>query len=144
MATTSKLKTDQSEAVPHQEVGCPTFELFLAEVKQLLQERGLKPSWIEELIEGDRHYLERAFAEKKLPVYAAFEVYITEDESASGHKVEDRRLKLDVSEQAMKYLQQLVEIGLWGGSVEGVANTLIQQQLASKLEAGLFRQSAHR
>lgn len=63
---------------------------------------------------------------------------MTEEESAREPGPEDRRLKLHVTAQAEKYLQQLVQIGLWGDSIEGVAMTLIQQQLASKL-AGLFQ-----
>lgn len=118
-----------------------TFNIYMAEVKRLLLEKSLRPEWVDELITGDEKYLERAFSAKKLPVYAAFEVYMTEEESTREHVAvaEDFRLKLSVTDQAKTYLLQLVKIGLWGDTVEDVAATLIQQQLASKLEAGLFK-----
>jgi len=115
-----------------------TCDIFIAEVKRLLLQKYLRLEWVDELIDGDRPYLERAYASKTLPVYAAFEVYITEDESAREPVAADRRLKVDVTDQAKTLLQQLVKIGLWGETVEDVAKTLIEQQLASKLEAGLF------
>lgn len=144
MASTPKLKAVPSEATQEQEAQFESLDIYLAEVKRLLLEKDLKPEWVNELIDGDRIYVERAFESKKLPVYAAFEVYITEEESAREPVAADCRLKLDISDQAKTYLQQLVKIGLWGDSVECVAATLIQHQLASKLEAGLFPLSANR
>lgn len=139
MASTPKLKAVSSEASQEQDAQFESLDIYLAEVKRLLLEKSLRPEWVDELIAGDRIYVERAFESKKLPVYAAFEVYITEDEAAREPVVADCRLKLEVTDQAKTYLLQLVKIGLWGDSVEDVAATLIQQQLASKLEAGLFK-----
>lgn len=137
--TTPKTKAtpgSQEQAPPAE---CATLDLYLAEVKRLLLEKGLGAKWVDDLVEGDRPFLTLAFERNTLPVAAAFEVYMTEEESAREPGPEDRRLKLHVTAQAEKYLQQLVQIGLWGDSIEGVAMTLIQQQLASKLEAGLFQ-----
>lgn len=144
MASTPKLKAVPSEAAQKQEAQFESLDIYLAEVKRFLLEKDLRPGWVDELIAGDRNYVERAFEGKKLPVYAAFEVYITEEESAREPVAADCRLKLEVTDQAKTYLQQLVKIGLWGDSVECVAATLIQQQLASKLEAGLFPVSVKR
>lgn len=134
-------KTKVTPSVPEQaaQAAFATFDLYLAEVERLLLEKGLGSKWVGELVEGDRPFLTLAFERNTLPVAAAFEVYMTEEESAREPMPEDRRLKLDITAQAEKYLQQLVHIGLWGDSIEGVAVTLIQQQLASKLEAGVFR-----
>lgn len=116
-----------------------TYNIYLAEVRRLLIGKGLGSAWVDELIERDDHFLDREFKSNRLPVYAAFELHITEEESARDPIPEDRRLKMDVSDQAMIYLEQLVKMGLWGGTAEAVAANLINQQLASKLEAGLFR-----
>lgn len=138
MAATPKLKAVSSEAAQEQDAQFDSLDIYVAEVRRLLLEKDLRAGWVDELISGDMHYVERAFESKKLPVYAAFEVYLTEEESARAPVAADCRLKLEVTDQAKTYLQQLVRIGLWGDSVEGVAAMLIQQQLASKLEAGLF------
>lgn len=116
-----------------------TMDAYLAEVKRFLLEKHLRPGWVDELVEIDLRFLQMAFEKKTPPVYAAFEVYITEVDASSEPVPQDRRLKLDITDQAKEYLQILVNIGLWGESVEAVATTLIQQELASKLEAGLFR-----
>lgn len=42
---------------------------------------------------------------------------------------DDEELGLLVSPLAMRYLEQLVEIGLWGGSPEEVARTLLARGL---------------
>lgn len=139
-----KSKIEPNEAAQEHADQFATFDTYLAEVIRLLLEKDLQLEWVDKLVEGDRHYLERAFAQKTLPIYAAFEVYMTEEESARVPAAVDCRLKLDVTDQAKTYLQQLVAFGLWGDSVECVATTLIQQQLASKLEAGLFRLSTNR
>lgn len=136
--------TPKTKATPSAQEQAPqaafaTIDLYLAEIERLLREKGLGAKWVGDLVEGDRSFLTQAFERNTLPVAAAFEVYMTEEESVREPMPEDRRLKLDVTEQAKQYLQQLVQIGLWGDSVEGVATTLIQQQLASKLEAGVFR-----
>lgn len=144
MASIPKLKAVSSEAAQPQEAQFESLGTYLTEVKRLLLEKDLRAGWVDELISGDMHYVERAFESKKLPVYAAFEVYVTELDSAREPVAEDCRLKLEITDQAKTYLQQLVKIGLWGDSVECVAATLIQQQLASKLEAGLFPVSANR
>ena len=138
------MATPKTKAIPSAQEQGPqaafaTFDLYLAEVKRLLLEKGLGAKWVDDLVEVDRPFLTLSFERSELPVAAAFEVYMTEEESAREPVPEDRRLKLDVTDQAKKYLQQLVQIGLWGDSIEGVAGTLIQQQLASKLEAGVFR-----
>lgn len=139
--TTPKTKATLTVQEQAPQAAFATFDLYLAEVKRLLLEKGLDAKWSDELVEGDRSFLTLAFERNTLPIAAAFEVYMTEEESAREPVPVDRRLKLDVTAQAEKYLQQLVHIGLWGDSVEGVAVTLIQQQLASKLEAGVFQLS---
>ena len=116
------------------------YASFLAEIKRLLLEKDLREAWVDELIERDTPYLQRAFKEGIQPIAGAFEIYITEEDSAREPAPADHRLKLDVSPHAKKYLQQLVEIGLWGETTEEVASNLIQQQLVVKLEAGLIRQ----
>lgn len=68
-------------------------------------------------------------------------VFITEEESDREPVQLDFRLKFDVSEQGKLYLKRLVELGLWGDSIEAVAKTLVEQSLAAKLESGLLRVS---
>lgn len=106
--------------------------------------KGLKPDWAQTLLDGDANYLSGAFTKGTPAIAAAFDVYITEAESAREPEAEDLRLRLDVSGQAKSYLEQLVKLGLWGDSIEAVATALIHQQLALKLEAGLFKPSARR
>ncbi len=144
MASTPKLKAVSSEVAQDQEPQFESLGTYMTEVKRLLLEKDLRPEWVDELIAGDMNFIERSFERKKLPVYAAFEVYLTEDDSARAPVPEDRRLKLDITDQAHTYLQQLVKIGLWGDSVECVATNLIHQQIAAKLESGLFRQPSSR
>jgi hypothetical protein len=144
MATT-KLKAVPNEPELVQEPPFATLDLYVSEVKRLLLEKYMdQAEWIEKLIAADMHFLECLFEKKTLPIYAAFEIYGTEAESACEPVAADQRLKLVVSEPAKTYLQQLVKIGLWGDSIEDVATTLIQQQLATKLEAGLLRVPAHK
>lgn len=114
------------------------------EIKAILIEKGLKPDWAQELIDGETNYLTVAFKKGTSAISAAFDVYITEQDSAREPEAEDLRMKLDVSGQAKSYLEQLVKIGLWGDSVEAVATTLVHQQLAAKLEAGLIKTVARR
>lgn len=111
---------------------------YLAEVKRLLLEKGLEEKWVDELIDGDAGYLALAFERGDLAVASAFEVYMTEEESQREPEPSDPRLKVDVTDQARTYLQDLVKMGLWGDSVEGVAANLLHQQLAAKLEVGLL------
>lgn len=115
-----------------------TMEAFLAVVKRLLLEKELSPEWAQELIDRDMTFLERGFSEGALPLAAAFEIYITEDEDKREPPEKDDRLKLDMPKKVEAYLSELVDIGLWGGSVEDVALTLIQQQVAAKLAAGVL------
>jgi hypothetical protein len=116
-----------------------SLEEYVAEVKRLLFERSeLRKEWVETLVQGDMHYLERAFQKNEVPVAAAFEIYFTEEESAREPVPEDCRLRVDLNEKARSHLQKLVDIGLWGDSAESVASTLIQQQLEDKLKSGLL------
>lgn len=121
-----------------QEPQIDTFDAYLSEVRRLLLGKDLQPEWVNELVEGDMPYLTRAYEEKMPPINAAFEVYVTEEELSREPEIGDHRLKLDLTEKANGYLQKLVEIGLYGNSTEDVATALIHQQLAIKLEAGLF------
>ncbi|WP_304350830.1 hypothetical protein [Comamonas testosteroni] len=118
------------------------FEAYLEAVRKLLQTRKeLSAKWIEELLEGDAIYLQNCFEKQEHPAAAALEVFITEEESAREPVQADCRLKIDVSEQGKVQLKRLVELGLWGDSVESVAKTLVEQSLAAKLESGLLRTS---
>lgn len=130
-----------AQRVQEQGAAFASIDAYVAEVKRLLIEKDLRAEWADELLSGDAHYLKLAFERYELPVEAAFEVYITEEDSAREPVPEDQRLKLDINEQVKAYLQQLVNIGLWGDSIERVAASLIHQQLASKLEAGLVSQA---
>lgn len=136
----AKIKQDTGINEPKQnkELEFSSLDLFLAEVKKILLERCLRLEWVEQLVENDMGYLEQAFEKQTLPIYAAFEIYITEDESARERVPQDNRLSLEMTDQAKSHLQRLVELGLWGDSIEGVATTLVYQQLASKLEAGVL------
>lgn len=127
---------DQSPSFPYE-----TLEAYLAEVRRLLESRGLRPEWVDELLEGDKNYVGKCFSEKASPLAAAFEIFITEEEANRVPTEEDTRLKIDVSDQARKHLQHLVGLGLWGESVEAVARALIEQSLAAKLETGLLQPS---
>jgi len=75
------------------------------------------------------------------PAAAALEIFMSEEESSREPKQADYRLKIDVSEQGKEHLRRLVELGLWGDSVETVAKALVEQSLAAKLESGLLRTS---
>jgi hypothetical protein len=141
----TKLKTVTNVPEQNQEPSFATLDIYASEVKRLLLKKySDQARWIEELVAGDMLYLEREFEKKTLPIYAAFVIYATEAELTREPVAEDQRLKLVVSESAKTYLQQLVKIGLWGESIEDVATTLIQQELASKLEAGLLRLPTHK
>ena len=119
-----------------------TLAAYLEAVRKLLQTRNeLSAKWIEELLEGDANYLQNCFEKKVHPAEAAFEVFITEEESDREPVQLDCRLKFDVSEQGKLHLKRLVELGLWGDSIEAVAKTLVEQSLAAKLESGLLRVS---
>ena len=119
-----------------------TLAAYLEAVRKLLQTRNeLSAKWIEELLEGDANYLQNCFEKKVHPAEAAFNVFITEEESDREPVQLDFRLKFDVSEQGKLHLKRLVELGLWGDSIEAVAKTLVEQSLAAKLESGLLRVS---
>lgn len=119
-----------------------TLAAYLEAVRKLLQKRNeLSAKWIEELLEGDANYLQNCFEKKVHPAEAAFNVFITEEESDREPVQLDFRLKFDVSEQGKLHLKRLVELGLWGDSIEAVAKTLVEQSLAAKLESGLLRVS---
>ena len=142
MVSTEKTKSEPAQAVaPGNGFYFESIDAYLVEVKRFLLGKNLRDEWVDQIIDGDRHWLEKAFEKKTQPVYAAFEVYITEEESAREPDAADLRLKMEVTDQAKGYLQQLVAIGLWGDSLEAVAATLLHQQLASKLEAGVFKPS---
>ncbi len=119
-----------------------TLAAYLEAVRKLLQTRNeLSAKWIEKLLEGDANYLQNCFEKKVHPAEAAFNVFITEEESDREPVQLDCRLKFDVSEQGKLHLKRLVELGLWGDSIEAVAKTLVEQSLAAKLESGLLRVS---
>jgi hypothetical protein len=119
----------------------PTLENYLGAVRKLLLSRKLSEAWVDELMTGDAIYLNNCFEKQEHPAAAAFEVYMTEEESAREPVQVDLRLKIDVSEQGKQHLKRLVELGLWGGSVEEAAKALVEQSLAAKLESGLLRVS---
>lgn len=115
---------------------------YLDAVRKLLQSRiELSTAWIEELIVGDDVYLRTCFEKQEHPAVAALNIYITEEESAREPVPEDLRLRINVSEQGKAHLKHLVELGLWGDSVEDAAKALLEQSLAAKLESGLLRPS---
>ena len=121
------------------DLGYAKLEDYLAEVRRLLLGKQLPARWVDELISLDNVYLKKCFEKPEPPVFAAFEIYITEEESAREPVQADQRLKIHVYEQATHHLQRLVELGLWGSSVEEVGKSLIVQALAAKLESGLLR-----
>lgn len=117
-----------------------TLEGYLDAVRKLLKSRKeLSEKWVEELIHSEDGYLRGCFENQEHPAAAAFQIFITEEESAREPVEADCRLKLDVSEQGKGYLKRLVELGLWGDSVEAAAKALLEQSLAAKLESGLLR-----
>lgn len=121
------------------------FDDYLAEVRRLLIDKGLREGWVDELIAGDQNFIEMSFERKiKLPIFVAFEIFAAEIESSHDPVDTDCQLKIEVSDQSKIFLQQLVDIGLWGDSVEGVAATLVQQQLAAKLESKLLHVVANK
>jgi hypothetical protein len=131
-------KNERTEEFPN------TMDAYLEEVRRLLLGKDLRAEWVQELIEGDTHYLERAFAEGQSPLAAAFEIYITEDEAKRDLPERDDRLKLNLPTKVQTYLSELVDIGLWGDCIEDVAVSLIQQQLAAKMEAGVLAKRSPR
>lgn len=132
-------KTETAE-LPFSSSQYSTLEDYLGAVRKLLQTRQeLSAKWIEGLLEGEAIYLQKCFEKQEHPAAAALEVFITEEESAREPVQADCRLKIDVSEQGRGHLKGLVELGLWGDSVEAVAKALVEQSLAAKLESGLLR-----
>lgn len=132
-------KTETAE-LPFSSSQYSTLEDYLGAVRKLLQTRQeLNAKWIEGLLEGEAIYLQKCFEKQEHPAAAALEVFITEEESAREPVQADCRLKIDVSEQGRGHLKGLVELGLWGDSVEAVAKALVEQSLAAKLESGLLR-----
>lgn len=139
------MKKPVTAELPFKSSQYATLEDYLDAVRKLLQTRNeLSAKWIEELLEGDSHYLQTCFEEKVHPAEAAWEVFITEEESAREPVQPDCRLKFDVSEQGKLHLMRLVELGLWGNSMEAVAKSLVEQSLAAKLESGLLPTSYQR
>lgn len=119
-----------------------SLEEYVAEVRKLLtSRRDLSATWIEKLLEDDAGYLQNCFEEKEHPAAAALEIFITEEAASLTPIQPDCRLKLDFSEQAKSHLKRLVELGLWGDSIEAVAKSLVEQSLAAKLESGLLSAS---
>lgn len=117
----------------------PTLDDYVEAVRQLLKARPLSASWIQELLDGDAHYVELSYQARKPPVVVAFELYITEEESKREPDNAEPRFTLDLNEKVKKHLKRLVELGLWGESTEEAARLLVEQSLAAKLESGLLR-----
>lgn len=115
------------------------YEAFLAEVARLLREKDLGDAWVRELMEADAPFLEKEYAKGRDPVYAAYEIYLTETDANRVPDDDAQAISLALPDKTKAYLQQLVEVGLWGDSVEAVALALMQQQLAAKLEAGVVK-----
>ena len=133
-------KKSASAELPFASNPYSTQEDYVDAVRKLLQTRNeLSAKWIEELLEGDALYLQNCFEKQEHPAAAAFGIFITEEESAREPVQADCRLKIDVSEQGKVHLKRLVELGLWGDSVEAVGKALVEQSLAAKLESGLLR-----
>ena len=90
-------KTETAER-PFASSQYPTLEDYLGAVRKVLQSRkDLSANWIEELISGDDIFLRSCFEKREHPASAAFEIFITEEESAREPVRADHRLKLDVS-----------------------------------------------
>lgn len=149
-ATPSKqLKSDMPKisetlTLPLEPAASPyeSLEIYTSAVREYLKKRDeLSPAWIEELLEGDSVFLSHSFDAQNHPAAAALEIFITEEESAREPAQADLRLKLRINETAKAHLKRLVELGLWGESVEDAAERLLEQSLAAKLESGLLRTS---
>ncbi|QPS78372.1 MULTISPECIES: hypothetical protein [Delftia] len=135
-------KKTETAALPLSSSQCATLQDYVDAVRRLLQKRNeLSAKWIEELLEADAIYLQGCFEKQEHPAAAALEVFMSEEESSREPKQADCRLKIDVSEQGKGHLRRLVELGLWGDSIETVAKVLVEQSLAVKLESGLLRTS---
>lgn len=120
----------------------PTLDEYIGAVRKLLQTRKeLSAKWIEELIAGDDIFLRHCFENQEHPAAAAFEIFITEEESAREPVQADLRIKIDASVQAKTHLKRLVELGLWGDSVDVAAARLLDQSLAALLASGVLRTS---
>ena len=120
------------------------FQSFIDAVRQALLRRDLRAAWIEELITTDEPYLRKAFEDKEHPAAAALEIFTTEEEPERSPLDPDHRIKFELSEQAHMHLQHLLELGLWGSSIDQVCQSLVEQYLAAKLESGLLRKTYFR
>ena len=120
------------------------FLAFIDTVRNALLRRDLRAAWVEELLTSDEPYLRKAFELKEHPAAAALEIFTTEEEFAQNPLDPDHRIKFELSEQAHMHLQHLVDLGLWGSSIDQVCQSLVEQSLAAKLASGLLRTSYHR
>lgn len=119
-----------------------TLEDYVGAVRKYLQSRqDLSEKWIEELLEVDAQYLQNGFEKQEHPAAVALEIFITEEEAAREPVKADLRIKIDASMQAKAHLEHLVELGLWGDSVDVAAERLLNQSLAALLSSGVLRTS---
>lgn len=112
---------------------------YLAEVRTLLLDRKMRAGWVDELIASDDVYLTQSFECKRHPAAAALEICVTEDDATREPLQQDTRLHLDLNHQTKNYLMRLVELGVWGDSIEDVAKSLLGQAISAKMESGLLR-----
>ena len=120
------------------------FLAFIDTVRNALLRRDLRAAWVEGLLTSDEPYLRKAFELNEHPAAAALEIFTTEEEFAQNPLDPDHRIKFELSEQAHMHLQHLVDLGLWGSSIDQVCQSLVEQSLAAKLESGLLRTTYHR
>lgn len=126
-----------------------TFVGFQIEVEKLLLSRGLDGMWAKQLVDADIRYLEGVFNENGSATEAANEIFVTkadfDAEAAREKEMEQQalvsskstKIELKVSPQVCGYLEQLVNIGLWGSTAEEVATSLINRQLDDMMSAGI-------
>lgn len=109
--------------------------------KLLLSRKDLSAKWIDALLEGDATYLQLSFEKQEHPAVAALDIFITEEEAEREPVQADLRIKINASVQAKAHLERLVELGLWGDSVDVAAEHLLNQSLAALLASGVLRSS---
>ncbi len=110
-----------------------TFEDYEAEVLRLLVERGLEQTLAKELAEADKPYITEMHQENAPAKEAVDELM----PHVSKERPSDvTTIPVAVNGQACAYMQQLIQTGLWGTSLQEVAQALIHGQLIALMAQG--------
>ena len=115
-----------------------TRQHFEAEVARLLVKMGMPEVQAKALTISEYEYLSSLFQEAGMESAAEAAAEIV-PKAIQAKTSSTKEMTVALPLQASDYLSQLVALGLWGESVEQVAATLINRQLADLMMRGLFK-----